>query len=702
MSQPNDREYTFADRELSWIAFNGRVLQEADDPTVPLFERLAFLAIFSSNLDEFFRVRVASLRSLLRLKKKKLGKLPMNPRRLLREIHGRVSTQQELFGDIFRGRILPELARHGIHLVDERSASEEHGGFIREYFRQRVRPLLDPLRLDPESPSFLEDRQVYLTVELWAVDEHGLGGRPAYALVKVPDALPRFVPLPASADRKEVMFLDDVIRFCLPELFPEEDVGGAYAVKLSRDAELYIEDEFSGSVVEAIRKSLGKRRTGAPARFLYDLQSPYALVAFLRRCLELEDEDLIPGGRYHNLHDFHGFPRFELTGLVHEPLEPLAHPSLSAHRPVHEAISEKDCIVHFPYQAFDPVVRFLEEAARDDAVEEVWATLYRVSEHSAVVGALLAAAEAGKTVRVFVEVKARFDEASNLQWAERMERAGIVTLYSFPSLKVHAKLALVARRGERDLRHCAYLGTGNFNEKTARIYADHGLFTADPGITDEVRRVFGFLAGEDPEPTFERLLVAPFNMRERFYEMIEREATYARNGRPSGMILKMNSLEDEDIIRRLYDASNAGVPIRLIVRGICRLIPQVPGQSENITVTSIVDRYLEHARVFLFRNGGENAYYLASADWMKRNLSHRVEVGFPVLDPDIRRQLRRILDVQVADNVKARVIDPEMSNARVNPGPEARVRAQVAIRELLADGLEPDVTSDGPRLEETA
>jgi polyphosphate kinase len=702
MLQPNDRDYTYADRELSWISFNGRVLQEADDPTVPLFEGLAFLAIFSSNLDEFFRVRVASLRSLLRLKKKKLGKLRMNPRRLLREIHSKVSAQQERFGDIFRDRILPELAGHGIHLVDERSVSEEHADFVREYFRQRVRPLLDPVRLDPESPSFLEDRQVYLSVELWAVDEHGLAGRPAYALVKVPDELPRFVSLPESGDRREVMFLDDVIRFCLPELFPDADVGGAYAVKLSRDAELYIEDEFSGNVVDAIRKSLSKRETGVPARFLYDLQSPYAMVALLGRCLRLEDEDLILGGRYHNLHDFHGFPRFGLTELAHEPLELLSHPTLSARRPVHQIVSERDRIVHFPYQAFDPVVRFLEEAAADVAVEEVWATLYRVSEDSAVVRALLAAAEAGKTVRVFVEVKARFDEASNLRWAQRMEKAGIVTLYSFRDLKVHAKLALVARREGRDLRYHAYLGTGNFNEKTARIYADHGLLTADPRITEDVRRVFGILAGEDAEPAFEHLLVAPFTMRERFYEMIEREATHAREGRPAGMVLKMNGLEDEGIIRRLYDASNAGVPIRLIVRGICRLVPQVPGQSENITATSIVDRHLEHARVFVFRNGGENAYYLASADWMTRNLSHRVDVAFPVLDPEIRQELRRILDLQIADNVKARLIDPEMSNVRVDPGQATGVRAQAATRELLAGVPASDRRTQVTRFEETA
>jgi len=682
---------THTDRELSWLSFNARVLQEAADPTVPLLDRLGFLAIFSSNLDEFFRVRVASLRTLLRLKKKKARKLDLRPRKLLKRIHAEVTAQQEAFGELFREQILPGLAEHGIHLVDERTVSPVHAEFLRSYFRDEVRPRLSPVRLSLDGePAFLEDRQVYLVVETRQPDEHALAWQPGYTILKVPDTLPRFLALPPQEGRHEVMFLDDVIRCSLSELLPSDDVGGAYAVKLSRDAELYLEDEFTDNVVEAIRKSLSKRDTGVPSRFLYDLQAPAALVSFLQACLRLEDEDLIEGGRYHNLHDLHDFPGFGLDDLLRNPrLEPLTHPAFSGPEPVHEIIRGADRIIHFPYHAYDPVVRFLEEAAADPDVEEMWATLYRVSGDSAVVRALLAGAQAGKTVRVFVEVKARFDEASNLRWGERMEEAGITTLYSFRDLKVHAKLALVTRRESGRRRHYAYVGTGNFNEKTARIYSDHGLFTADVRIADEVRKVLGCLAGEPVTPAFEHLLVAPFTMREGFYDRIEREMAHARSGRPSGMILKMNSLEDGEIIERLYEASGAGVPIRLIVRGICRLVPGVGGQSENVTVTSIVDRYLEHARVYFFRNGGEEEYLLASADWMHRNLTRRVEVAVPVYDPGIREQLRRILDLQLADTVKARAIDIAHSNAPVSREGRPLVRSQVAIREYLASVAHP-------------
>lgn len=679
------RDYTFADRELSWLSFNERVLQEAADPRVPLFERIGFLAIFSSNLDEFFRVRVASLRALLRLKKKKAKRLAPNPRKLLRQIHAVVSVQQTRFGKIFQDAILPALREQGIFLVDETAVSEEHHAFLEAYFDTHVRPLLDPRRLAPHGQAvFLEDRTVYLLVEVWPEGDVGLDVQPDYHVVRVPSELARFVTPPATDGRHEVLFLDDVIRFNLPRLFPGRDPGRAYAVKLSRDADLYLNEVFAGDVVEAIRKSLSKRKTGAPARFLYDLNAPYGLVSFAREIFALEDDDLILGGRYHNLHDLHAFPRFGLDRLAYPRLEGLLHPVLGRASSVLGAVRAGDQVIHPPYQRYDPVVRFLEEAARDPAVEEIWITVYRVSGESAVLQALLDAAEAGKRVRVFLEVKARFDEAANLRWGERLEAAGISTLYSFADLKVHAKLALVGRREGTRVRYYAYLATGNFNEKTARVYCDHGLFTADPRIGEDVRAVFAYLSGENPSPTFRHLLVAPFTLRSALYDRIDREIAHAQAGRPAGMVLKMNSLEDTDIIRKLYEASNAGVPVRLIVRGICRLIPGVPGQSERIDAISIVDRYLEHARVFVFRNGGDDAYFLASADWMHRNLSRRVEVAVPVFDPGIRRQLGRILDLQWADTEKARILDAEMSNRAARATRGGGVRAQVAIREYLA------------------
>ena len=687
--------YTYFDRELSWLSFNARVLQEAEDPEVPVFERLKFLAIFSSNLDEFFRVRVASLRSLLRLKKKAASKLGLQPRQLLDEIHDVVTGQQERFGATLRGSILPELEKHGVYLISDSQVTEEQGEYLREYFNDHVRDHLNPTLLTSENTPFLKNQQIYLIVELaLSSDDVSLSvAHPRYGLVEVPTPpIPRFVWMPSEDEQKHVMFLDDVIRFNLPRLFPDHQVGGAYAVKLSRDAELYLDDEYGENVVEQIRKSLQKRERGLPSRFLFDHHAPHGLVESLKGWFDLEEDDLVEGARYHNLKDLMDFPRFGQTHLSYGKLPPLEQPVLEGAASIFEAMAEKDQLVHFPYQKFDYVVNFLKEAADDPEVESVWITLYRTASPSAVVEQLIRAANAGKDVTAFVEVKARFDEASNLHWAERMEEAGIRTLYSFPDLKVHSKLALVGRREHGELRWYAYLGTGNFNEKTSRIYADHGLFTADQRLTKEVRSVFAFLAGEEAKPTFEHLLVAPFHMRKSFYRLIEGEIEAVNNGERGRMILKMNSLEDAKIIRRLYEADQRGVEIELIVRGICCLIPGIEGQSENIKVRSIVDRFLEHARLYVFHNQGDEIYYLASADWMNRNLSKRVEVAFPIYDENVRKELREILELQRRDNKKARIIDAGQTNPYVERGEDEPVRSQIDTYQLLRWKLE---SSDG-------
>jgi polyphosphate kinase len=692
---PSQAAYPLVNRELSWLAFSDRVLQEARDPSVPLFERLTFLAIFSSNLDEFFRVRVAYWRSLLRLKKKRVKQLPVSPSRLLREIHKEVHRQQEMFGETFRGQILPELERHGISLINE-SAAAPHHDFLAAYFRDSVLPLLRPVMLGHSSTPFLRNRGIYMVVELWPAESITVAAEaPHYALVEVPSPpLDRFVVLPGGGGRI-VMFLDDVIRHNLPLLFPGWEVGGAHAVKLSRDAELHIEDEFSGDLVEAIRKSLEKRETGPPIRFLYDLQASHTMVSYLKDLFGLEDEDLFLGGRYHNLHDLRDFPRFGLTDLSFEPWPPLPHPQLEGASSVLEAVGERDQLVHFPYQSYAYVVRFLTEAAADPDVLEIWLTVYRVSRDSAVLNALLRAAERGKKVRVFVEVQARFDEESNLRWAERLERAGVVTIYSIHGIKVHAKLALVVRREGGARRQYAYLGTGNFNEDTARFYTDFGLLTADARITGEVEQVFHYLAGTEANPRFQHLLVAPFGLRSRCSDLIEQEIAAARDGRAAGIVLKMNGLEDEEIIGKLYEAGRAGVPVQLIVRGICCLVPGIPGLSESIRARSILDRYLEHWRVYVFESGGEERMFLSSADWMRRNLSHRVEVAFPLYDPEVRRHLREALAIQLADNTKARIVDAALRNAYV-PGQDGVVRAQAATREAVRRLLDHAGTGHGP------
>ncbi|MDX1530865.1 MAG: polyphosphate kinase 1, partial [Rhodothermales bacterium] len=685
------------DRELSWLAFNGRVLQEAADPDVPLYERVKFLAIFSSNLDEFFRVRVAGLRSLLRLKKKDRRGLDFKPKKLLRDIHRTVGRQQEAFGGLFAHAILPELARHGVVLRDERDLPAEQDAALRAYFQEHVAPHVRSALLTGSSPApFLEDGGLYLLAELWPSDPgHPLrSDEPTYALVEVPSRqTPRFVTLPGAP--VTVFFLDDVVRHNLPALFPGFEPGDAFAVKLTRDADLQVDDEFSGDLVEKIKAGLARRAAGVPSRLLYDPRMPYGMVVLLKERLGLEEDDLFAGGRYHNLSDLFGFPEPPHASderLTAPPLPPLPHPELQDAPVLLDAIRERDRLLHFPYQCYDTVTRLLDEAARDPAVEEIAITLYRVAKGSAVAEALREAARRGKRVTAFVEVKARFDEANNLRWAEQLEEAGARVLYSLPGLKVHAKLALIARR-ERDgdgevLRDYAYLGTGNFNEKTALVYTDHALLTADARLTADVRRVFEHLRGEEKKPRFEHLLVAPFTLRKGFERLIDREIAHARAGRGGAVFAKLNSLEDEAMIEKLYEADQAGVDVRLVVRGICRLVPGVPGWSDGIGARSIVDRFLEHARACWFANGGDEALYLASADWMTRNLSRRVEVAFPIYDPALRAELRQLLDLQWADTVKARTLDAQQRNAYHRPTGAPPVRAQVETYRLLQEKLD--------------
>jgi polyphosphate kinase len=521
----------------------------------------------------------------------------------------------------------------------------------------------------------LKNGGLYLVVPLWPRDELDpvFTAEPRHGLVEIPsEHLPRFVNVHRDATHRHVMFLDDVIRVNLNEIFPLHDTGEAYAIKMTRDAQLYIEDEYTGDLVDVIRKALAKRDTGSPTRFLYDQRLPYPIATRLKQRLGLDEEDLVPGGFYHSFSDFFGFPSFDRLDLQFERRPALSHVNLPRTASILESVRQADRLLHFPYQAFDPVLRFLAEAATDPEVTSLSATLYRAASDSQVVTGLINAARAGKRVRVFVEIKARFDEKPNLDLAQRMEQAGIDVVYSHPGLKVHCKLLLV----ESGLTTYAYLATGNLNEKTANVYCDHGMFTTDVRITSEVMRVFELLSDPDVDMTFDHLLVAPGSMARRFKRLVEREMKRARAGEGARMILKMNSLQDRKMIELLYRASQAGVKVRLIIRGICCLVPGIPGVSENIVVTSIVGRYLEHARVYLFHNGGEDAIYLASADWMTRNLKRRIEVAWPVLDESLKRELLDLLDFQHADNTKARIIDAEQRNDFVRRDGRPTVDAQ--------------------------
>ena len=635
---------------------------------------------------------MASLRSLLEIRRKKRKKKGLDPTALLREIHAVALAQQERVGRVFREEILPGLGEAGIDLVDERGVDGEQRGMVETYFVEEVAEHLQPVILRREDPPpFLKDHTAYLVTELQPGPDITMGtADPELGIVEVPSPpLPRFLPMTGPGGDRCIVFLDDVIRFNLPRVFPERVVAGAYAIKVSRDAELYLDDEFDTGLRKAIKKSLRKRETGAPIRFLYDMLSPHAMVTRLTTLFDLRGGDLIEGGRYHNLNDLAGLPVGDVPDLEFPPMEALRHPTLERGGSILDLTRSKDRLLHFPYQSYEYVLRLLQEAAADPDVDAIWISLYRVSSQSEVVKTLIKAAENGTEVLAFVEVQARFDEELNLEWAERMERAGIRVIHGTREIKVHAKLCLIRRREGEGTRLYAFLATGNFNEKTARVYSDHGLMTADPRLTEEVRRVFRLLCGEDVEPVFEHLLVAPHHLRDRVNALIDAETEAARQGRPSGITAKMNSLQDRGIIDKLYEASAAGVPVRLVVRGICCLRPGVEGLSESIEVTSIVDRFLEHSRMFMFHANGAEKLYLSSADWMTRNLNRRVEVAFPIYDPEVREELRYVLDLQCADNTKARIIDEHQRNRFVQNIDAATARCQFDtyryLGELLAD-----------------
>jgi polyphosphate kinase len=688
MNRATVRAGRFVDRELSWLAFNGRVLQEAADPRVPLYERIRFLAIFSSNLDEFFRVRVAALRTLLNLKASRRKELGLRPRKLLRAIHEVVGRQQEQLGAILSAMIIPELARHDIRLLIGEPPKSLRAR-LRPWFEQQVRPLLTPHALfGAGEPPFLENRVIHLVVRLRARDAAHFpwplvkGGRSAYALLEIPAGrLPRFISVAERRGGTTVLMLDDALRLFLPDLFPEARAIRSWSVKLTRDGDLYLGDEFGGDLLQKIREALKRRRHGPPCRLLYDATMPKSLLGRLRRYFELKREDLVEGGRYHNFNDFFAFPRADLAGAEYRPLPQIDVARLDSARSVLDLLEQRDVLISLPYQPYDGVVRMVEEAARDPDVSSMSITIYRTAEDSRIVAGLVAAARNGKAVTVFVEAKARFDEETNLRHASNLEAAGATVIYSLPGLKVHAKLLLIERATADGVRRYGLFSTGNFNEKTARLYVDYVLLSSDARLTDEAAAVFEFLKGQRSAVDSRHLMVAPFNLRERLMELIDDEIRNARGAGRGELILKLNNLEDERLIEKLYEAADAGVRIRLIVRSICALVPP---QDGRIDARSIVDRYLEHARVLIAHNNGEPRVWLASADWMGRNLDRRVEVVFPVYDAGVRAALTKMIDIQLSDNSRARLLEADMQNRyRPRSAGDPEIRAQERIYEWL-------------------
>ena len=677
-------------REVSWLSFNARVLQEANDPNVPLMEKIKFLAIFSSNLDEFFRVRVATLKRLMQLGKKSQLLIDDDPKSTLNEIQKIVTRQQKQFEEYYEA-ILKELKRQNITIVNEKQLTPEQEAFITSYFQEKVRPAIVPLMASqlPEFPS-LNETSLYLAVRLEVM---GADEKLEYALVEVPlGELSRFVELPAEDEMTVVILLEDLIRTQLPEVFSilNMEVKEAFPIKITKDAELDIEDNVTKSFVETISKSVKRRTKGQPVRFTYDWKISDDFLKFLAKRLGLSEHDtLLPERRYLNFKDFIKFPKLAPKTLQYEPCPPLAHKAIQSGRSLLNTIREKDLLLHYPYQSFNYMIDLLREAAIDPKVSSIRMTLYRVAELSKIVNALSHAVKNGKTVTVLFEFRARFDEEANIYWANQLIEDGARVIYGIPELKVHAKLCLITRRERGQKTYYATIGTGNFNEDTARLYGDHTLFTADKRLTLEVKAVFDFLKTNYKLSDYEHLLVSPFFMRDRWKELIKQEMKNAQNGKKAIIQVKLNSLMDRDMVETLYKASQAGVKIRLIVRGICSLVPGVSGLSENIEVISIVDKYLEHSRIFIFCNNGAPQYYISSADWMTRNLDHRVEVACPIYDEDLQRELQSYFDIQWSDNIKARILnDVQDNHYRKSSKKSKAIRSQETIYDYLKTELE--------------
>ncbi|MFN8291149.1 MAG: polyphosphate kinase 1 [Chitinophagaceae bacterium] len=660
----DDKKYFFLNRDLSWLSFNHRVLMEAADRSVPLYSRISFLSIFSSNLDEFFRVRMPSIFAFTSIDAKKTSLRDEYPKELVQQVQTLVQQYQEEFGRILTQQILPDLLENNICLYYGEPIRAEHKETIREYFLSKVLSFLQPLLLqkDNQPNVFLENNALYFVVDL---ESGGTEGKRAYALLNIPSSnLPRFFELPSLGDDSYIVFLDDVIRENLEEIFPGYTIRGAYSVKLTRDAEMSLEDEFTGDIAEKIEKQLEKRDAGHATRLLFDKAMPQEIREFVQKYFLLRNEEMVEGGRYHNLKDLGSLPNPKKGKLTYSSWPSVSHPGFDNHRSVFQCIAEKEKMLHLPYHSYNYILRFFNEAAIDPAVKEIYVTLYRVAADSHIVNALISAAKNGKKVTVFVELKARFDEANNLRWSKKMKAAGVKIINSIPRLKVHAKVALVKRTENGGPKAYSFMATGNFNESTGRFYTDHVLFTPNPEFGNELDMLFEYLQsrkqpGEYGKIPFKHLLVSQFNLIKRFSQLIDREIGHAKAGMPASIIIKVNNLQEREMIAKLYKASKAGVKVHMIVRSICALAPGLEGQSENITVYRIVDRYLEHARVFIFHNNGEPEYYMGSADWMNRNLHSRIEVCFPVYDKAISRELQHIIDLQLSDNKKAVILTSE-------------------------------------------
>lgn len=681
-------------RDISWLSFNARVLQEAGDKTVPLIERIRFLGIFSNNLDEFFRVRVATLTRMLAVGTKANMHLEQNPQAILDQIQLTVLQQQEDFNRIWQ-EVQKDMLRQKVFIKQENELNPEQQAFIRDYYDEEISPNVIPLMIEniKEFPA-LRDKSIYLAVVMRKKEDEN---SKKYALIEVPSkVLGRFILLPSPEGEHHIMLQEDAIRFNLPDIFQYFGFNQyqAYIFKMTRDAEIDIDNDLTTNIIQKLKKGLKNRRLGKPVRFVYDREIDTGLLEYLIRRLNLSRKDnLIPGGRIHNFRHFMDFPT-QVFAIKNKRNKPFDHPLFIENR-VTEIIHKRDVLLHFPYHSFAPIIDLIRESAFDPDVTTIKITCYRLASQSKIVNALVNAARNGKEVIVMLELRARFDEEANLDWKDRLEEVGVKVLIEIPKLKVHAKLCVISKKINGKQKHYGFVSTGNMNEKTAKIYGDHCLLTANTKIMADANRIFNYLLAPKQNAGQLKLcktvIPSPGFMRQEMVKLIDEEIKQAQKNKPAGILLKMNSLSDEIMIGKLHEAARAGVKIQLIVRGIFCFITENNKFKYPVEAISIVDEYLEHARVFVFHNKGKQKVYLSSADWMRRNLDHRIEAFCPVYNASLKRELTDILQIQLKDNVKARRLNNDLNNEYVTAG-KRKWRSQVETYNYLIKKA--NITSD--------
>lgn len=676
-------------RDISWLSFNGRVLQEANDPSVPLQQRIRFLGIFSNNSDEFFRVRVATLKRMIEFveKRKKLNMhMEEDPQKILDTIQTIVLQQQNEFDRIWNG-ILKELKKEKILLVDEKHLNREQQKFVRTFFDEQVRSNVIPLMIESlQQLPYLRDKSIYLGV---VMRKNNSAYKQKYSLIEIPaKAIGRFVQLPSKPGEHSIILLEDVVRFNLPYIFSyfDYDYFESHIFKVTKDAELDIDNDISTTFVEKIEKGLKNRRKGKPVRFVYDKEMDAGLLEYLIRRLSLSRKsNLIPGGRIHNFRHFIDFPN--VFKKNNSRRQPFTHPTLQNSVRVTDVIIKQDVMLHFPYHTFNALIDLLREAAMDPDVTSIKITAYRLAPNSKIINALINASRNGKEVVVMLELKARFDEEANLEWKEILEEEGVKVLLGVPKMKIHAKVCIIKKRKGNKTIQYGFVSTGNLNEATAKIYGDHCLLTSNRNVMADINRIFHYLEnwhlGMQPLHACKTLLICPINMRKELEENITKEIKNAKAKKEASITLKVNALSDEKLIHKLYDAALAGTEIKIVVRGI--FCAKIKNKKFKIPIkaVSIIDEYLEHARIMIFHNGGKEKVFISSADWMVRNLDHRIEAAIPITNPAIRQELKDIIHIQLRDNVKARILNDDLTNNYVPSAGKKKIRSQIETYNYL-------------------